>query len=84
MHKKQVEKERVYLAYTSALLSISEGNRTGTQTGQDSKTGVNAEVMEESCLLACFQLSPPSNRTQDQLLRDGNTHYGLVLPSKIT
>ena len=52
MTKKQVGEERVYLAYTSTLLFISKGCRTGTQAGQEA--GADAEAMEGCSLLACF------------------------------
>jgi hypothetical protein len=45
MTKKQVEEERVYLAYTSILLFITKKEvRTGTQAGQEA--GDVAEAME--------------------------------------
>jgi hypothetical protein len=44
MTKKQVEEERVYLAYISILLSITKEVRTGTQAGQEAV--VDAEAME--------------------------------------
>jgi hypothetical protein len=50
MTKKQVEDERVCLAYTSVLLFITKEVRTGTQAGQ----GAGAEAMEGCSLLACF------------------------------
>jgi hypothetical protein len=52
MTKKQVGDERVYSAYTSILLFITKGCRTGTQAGQ--KSGADAEAMEGCSLLACF------------------------------
>jgi hypothetical protein len=52
MTKKQVGEERVYSAYTSILLLITKGCRTGTQAGQ--KAGADAEAMERCSLLACF------------------------------
>jgi hypothetical protein len=51
MTKKQVGKERVYSAYTSALLFITKEVRTGTQAGQ--KAGADAEAMEGCSLLVC-------------------------------
>ena len=50
MTKKQVGKERVYLAYNSILLFITKEVRTGTQTGQEA--GADAEAMEGCSLLA--------------------------------
>jgi hypothetical protein len=38
MTKKQVGEERVYLAYTSVLLFITQEVRTGTQTDQKAGT----------------------------------------------
>jgi hypothetical protein len=52
MTKKQVEKERVYSAYTSILLFITKEVRTGTQAGQEA--GADAETMEGCYLPACF------------------------------
>jgi hypothetical protein len=52
MIKKQIGEERVYSAYSSTLLFITEEVRTGTQTGQEA--GADAEAMEASSLLACF------------------------------
>ena len=52
MAKKQVGKERVYLAYTSMLLFITKEVRTGNQAGQES--GAEAETMEGCYLLVCF------------------------------
>jgi hypothetical protein len=52
MTKKQVREERVYLAYISILLFITQEVRTGTQAGQ--KAGADAEAMEGCSLLACF------------------------------
>ena len=49
--KKQVGEERVYSAYTSTLLFITEG-RTGTEAGQEA--GADAQAMERCFLLACF------------------------------
>jgi hypothetical protein len=46
MTKKQVGKERVYLA------SITKEVRTGTQAGQEA--GADAEAMEGCSLLACL------------------------------
>jgi hypothetical protein len=50
--KKQVGEERVYSAYTSTLLFITEEVRTGTQAGQEA--GADTEAMEGCYLLACF------------------------------
>jgi hypothetical protein len=52
MTKKQVVEERVYSVYTSTLLLITKGYRTGTQAGQ--KAGADAEAMEGYSLLACL------------------------------
>jgi hypothetical protein len=52
MTKKQVGEERVYSAYTSILLFITKGVRTGTQAGQEA--GADAEAMEGCSLLACL------------------------------
>jgi hypothetical protein len=52
MTKKQVEEERVYSAYTSMLLFITNEVRAGTQAGQEA--GADAEAMEGCSLLACF------------------------------
>jgi hypothetical protein len=43
---------KVYSAYISTLLLITEGCRTGTQAGQEA--GADAEAMERYFLLACF------------------------------
>ena len=51
MTKKQAGAERVYSAYTSILLFITNEVRTGTQVGQ--KAGADAEAMEGCYLLAC-------------------------------
>jgi hypothetical protein len=50
MTMQQVDRERVYLAYTSILLFIIEG----TQTGQDPRGRDDTEVMEGCCFVACF------------------------------
>jgi hypothetical protein len=52
MTKKQVGEERVYSAYISTLLFITEEVRTGIQAGQEA--GGDAVVMEGYYLLACF------------------------------
>jgi hypothetical protein len=52
MTKKQVGEERVYLAYTSTLLFITNEVMTGTQAGQEA--GADAEAMEGCYLLASF------------------------------
>jgi hypothetical protein len=52
MTKKQVGEERVYSAYTSILLLITKGCRTGTQAGQEA--GADAEATEGCSLPACF------------------------------
>ena len=52
MTKKEVGEERVYSAYISTLLFITEEVRTGTQAGQGA--GADAEAMEGCSLLACF------------------------------
>jgi hypothetical protein len=38
MTKKQVEKERVYSAYTSIMLFITKEVRTGTQAASESRS----------------------------------------------
>lgn len=85
MTKKQTGEQKVYLAYTSALLFFTEV-RTGTQRGQEPKPGADAESMEGSCLLACFPwlIRPTSYRTQNHLLRNGTAHHGLGPPLLIT
>jgi hypothetical protein len=52
MTKKQIGEERVYSAYISTLLFITERSHTGTQAGQEA--GADAEAMEGCSLLACF------------------------------
>jgi hypothetical protein len=52
MTKKQIGEERVYSAYTSKLLFITKGCRTGIQAEQEA--GADAEAMEGCSLLACF------------------------------
>jgi hypothetical protein len=52
MTKKQAGEERVYSAYTSILLFITQEVRTGIQAGQG--TGADVEAMERCSLLACF------------------------------
>jgi hypothetical protein len=52
MNKEQVEEERVYSAYISTLLFITEGSQDGTQADQEA--GADAEVMEGCSLLACL------------------------------
>jgi hypothetical protein len=52
MTKRQVGEERVYWAYTSTLLFITKGVRTGTQAGQEA--GADAEAMEGCSLMAGF------------------------------
>ena len=61
MTKKQVEEERVYLAYTSTLLFITKEVRTGTQAGQEA--GADAEAMEGCSLLACSACSLIETKT---------------------
>ena len=50
MTKKQVGEERVYWAYTSALLFITKGSQDSSRSG----SRANAEAMEGCFLLACF------------------------------
>ena len=67
MSNKQVEKERVYLAYTSALWSIIlKEAKTGTQTGQElgarswyrgKEDGGLIDLLITTCL-ACFLIEP--------------------------
>ena len=52
MTKKQVVEERVYSAYTSALLFITKGSQDWNTAGQEA--GADAEAMERCFLLACF------------------------------
>jgi hypothetical protein len=52
MTKKQVGEERVYSAYISILLFITQDVRTGTQAGQ--KAGADAGDMEGCSLLVCL------------------------------
>jgi hypothetical protein len=52
MTKIRVGKERIYSAYTSLLLFITEEVRTGTQAGQEA--GADEEAIEGCSLLACF------------------------------
>jgi hypothetical protein len=47
-----LEEDRVYSAYTSTLLLITKGCRTGIQAGQEA--GADAEAMEGCYLPACF------------------------------
>jgi hypothetical protein len=65
MTKKQVGEERVYSAYISIRCSSPKEVRTGTHKGRNSEAGVDAEAMEEYCLLtgllplacsACFYI----------------------------
>jgi hypothetical protein len=77
MTKKQVGEERVFSAYISTLLFITEDKvRTGTQAGQEA--GAVAEAMERCSLLACLPglLSLLSYRTQVYQPRSGPTHKG--------
>jgi hypothetical protein len=76
MTKKQVVEERVYSAYTNTLLFITKGDRTGTQTGQES--GADVEAMKGCiCWLPTSGLlSMLSYRTQDYQPRDGPTYKG--------
>ena len=48
MTKKQVWEERVYSAYTS-YVAIHHQRKSGQELA-----GVDAEALEECCLLACF------------------------------
>ena len=85
--KKQVGEERVYLAYTSTFLFITEGcqdrnsNRAGSQ---------RQELMQRPCRGAIYWVTshglfiPPYYRTHDHLSRDSTTHQGLGTPSLIT
>jgi hypothetical protein len=52
MTKKQVWEERVYLAYVSALLFITERSQDWNSAGQEA--GADTEAMEGCSLLACF------------------------------
>lgn len=87
MTKKKVGEGRVYLAYPSTLLFITEEVRTGIQTGQD--PGVH-ELIQRPWRGAAYCLAPHgflsllSYRTQDHQHRNGTTHYWLGLPLSIT
>jgi len=50
----QLGEERVYLAYISILLFITKGNQDRKSNNRNLEVGVDIEVMEEYCLLACF------------------------------
>jgi hypothetical protein len=52
MTKKQVGEERVYSAYISTLLFITE--RSQDWNSSRSEAGADAEAMEGCYLLACF------------------------------
>ena len=75
MTKKQVGEERVYSAYISTLLFITERSQDWTQADQEARA--NAEAMEGCSLLASSGLlSLLSYRTQGIQPRDGTTHKG--------
>jgi hypothetical protein len=52
--KTQDGEERVYLAYTSVSLFITEGSQDRAHTRQEPRAGAAAEAMEECCLQSCF------------------------------
>jgi hypothetical protein len=52
MTKKQVGEERVYSAYISTLLFITDGSQDWNSSR--SRAGADAETMEGCFLLACF------------------------------
>lgn len=60
MTKKQVGNEMGYLAYTSMSLLFITRSQRGTQRGQGPGGGIDAEAMEESCLLVCSPSFPQS------------------------
>jgi hypothetical protein len=72
MTKEQVGEERVYSAYTSTLLFITEKVRTGTQAGE---AGTDAEAMEGCFLLACSACS---------LIEPKTTSPGMAPPTRGT
>jgi hypothetical protein len=55
MTKKQVGEERVYSAYTFHIV-VHHQRKSGQEHTQDRnlEAGVDAEAMEECCLLSCF------------------------------
>ena len=51
----QVKDKRVYLAYTSTLLFITEGSQVRkSKQGRNLEAGADVEAMEKCCLLPCF------------------------------
>lgn len=53
MTKKQVDKEKVYLAYTSTLYSIIKGSQNRNSNERNLEPQANAEAIAKCCLLAC-------------------------------
>jgi hypothetical protein len=81
--QKKLEEERMYLAYISILLFITEGNqdRNSNRAGTWRQELMQRPWRDAACLLAPQGLlSLLSYRTQDLQLRDGTTHNGWVLP----
>jgi len=87
MTKKQVGKERVYLAFTSTSLFIIEES----QDRNSSRAGTwRQELMQRPWRDVAYWLAPRdlltllSYRTQDHQLRDGTTYNGLDPPTSTT
>ena len=87
MTRKQVGEGRVYLAYTSILLFITEGS----QDRNSNKAGTwRQELMQRPWKGAAYWLAPHgllsllSNRPQHNQPRDGTTYNRLALPHGIT
>jgi hypothetical protein len=79
MTKKQVGEERVYSAYTSTLLFITNGS----QEWNSHRVGTwRQELMQRPWKNVTYWLASPgllsllSHRTQDYQPRDGTTHNG--------
>jgi hypothetical protein len=79
MTKKQVEKERIYSAYTSTLLFITKGS----QDRNSHRAGAwRKELMKRPWRGAAYWIASPgffsllSYRTQDHQPRDGTTYNG--------
>ena len=81
MTKEQVVGERVYLAYTSTLLFITEGSQDRNSSSRILEAGVDAEALEGCCLLAYFTWLP---KPAFYLFKDDPTHQGLGPPPLIT
>ena len=87
MTKKQVGEERVYLAYTSTLLFITEGSqdRHSNRVGSWRQERMQRPWRGAAYWLAPHGLlSPPSYRIQDHLARECTTHHELGLLPLIT